>query len=55
MKSKHGDMIKTITSDQYAGQGGSYLLDPATGQRTPAPDESSDPPEKVYTDLAAKD
>ena len=26
---------KAITTDEYAGQGGSYLFDPATGKRTP--------------------
>lgn len=26
--------MSTINTDEFAGQGGSYVLDPATGQRT---------------------
>lgn len=34
--SKEMDPVhKAITTDEYAGQGGSYLYDPATGKRTP--------------------
>lgn len=29
---------KAITTDEYAGQGGSYIFDPVTGKRTPVPD-----------------
>lgn len=28
------DLIAVITSDEFAGQGGSYTYDPATGKRT---------------------
>jgi hypothetical protein len=28
-----------IRTDEYAGQGGSYLFDPATGKRTPITEE----------------
>lgn len=27
--------LEAITTDEYAGQGGSYVFDPATGKRTP--------------------
>lgn len=30
---------EVLTTDQYAGLGGSYLFDPATGTRTPITDE----------------
>lgn len=34
--SKEMDPVhKAITTDEYAGHGGSYLYDPATGKRTP--------------------
>lgn len=29
-----------ITTDEYAGQGGTYLFDPATGKRTPVLDDT---------------
>lgn len=29
---------KAIATDEYAGQGGSYLYDPETGKRTPITD-----------------
>jgi hypothetical protein len=32
-------MMKTIAADEFAGQGGSYIYDPATGKRTRVPDE----------------
>ena len=31
---------KAITTDEYAGKGGSYIYDPATGKRTPVPEPS---------------
>lgn len=34
-------MMATI--DEYQGKGGSYLLDPKTGKRIPAPAEHSEP------------
>ena len=36
---QHEVMINTIATDKYAGQGGSYIYDPVTGTRTPAPPE----------------
>jgi hypothetical protein len=33
-------MMKTITADEFAGQGGSYIYDPTTGKRTRVPDEN---------------
>lgn len=34
--SKEVDPVhKAIATDEYAGQGGCYLYDPATGKRTP--------------------
>lgn len=30
------DLLKVIATDEYRGQGGSYVFDPATGKRTPA-------------------
>lgn len=32
-------MMKVVASDEFAGQGGSYLYDPATGKRTRIEDE----------------
>ncbi len=31
--------LDAIRTDEYAGQGGSYLFDPATGKRTPITEE----------------
>ncbi|MDF3024805.1 MAG: hypothetical protein K0R10_2166 [Alphaproteobacteria bacterium] len=31
--------LDAIRVDEYAGQGGSYLFDPATGKRTPITEE----------------
>ncbi|SHL10214.1 hypothetical protein SAMN05216428_10178 [Nitrosospira sp. Nsp11] len=31
--------LDAIRTDEYAGQGGSYLFDPATGKRTPITSE----------------
>ena len=29
------NVLEAIKTDEYAGQGGSYAFDPATGKRTP--------------------
>lgn len=53
----------TINTDEFAGQGGSYMLDPATGQRTlvertqdpaPAPAPAETPAENTDGDPAAE-
>lgn len=33
--SARDDLIKAITRDEYAGNGGSYVFNPTTGTRTP--------------------
>ncbi len=35
------DLMKAITTDEYAGQGGSFIYDPKTGKRMPAEEEKS--------------
>ena len=31
--------LETIATDEFAGIGGAYIFDPATGKRSPAPPE----------------
>ncbi|MFC7515095.1 hypothetical protein ACFQUU_08775 [Herbaspirillum sp. GCM10030257] len=37
---------EVIATDEFAGKGGSYILDPATGKRTPVPQPEETPTEK---------
>jgi hypothetical protein len=31
---QHAELLAAHTTDEFAGQGGSYIFDPATGKRT---------------------
>lgn len=46
------DLMKAITTDEYAGQGGSYVYDPKTGKRTPVVEEQS---EKIVEEVLSKE
>lgn len=35
---KHAEMVAAHATDEFAGQGGSYIFDPATGRRHRRPD-----------------
>jgi hypothetical protein len=37
------DLVAILTTDEFAGHGGSYVLDPATGQRKRQQDPEPDP------------
>ncbi|WP_194720821.1 hypothetical protein [Noviherbaspirillum malthae] len=40
------DISEVIATDEFAGKGGSYIFDPATGTRSPAPQPEETPTEK---------
>lgn len=39
------DSASVLASDEYAGLGGSYIFDPVSGKRTPAPSQADPAPE----------
>lgn len=39
---KEINVLELITTDEYANMGGSYIVDPKSGKRKPAPTETNE-------------